>query len=115
MKTNFWQKMNVTGGEWKGLHGDGVDRRGNVHIVANSKTIAILNKNESANAQIIATAPEMAEALIEVLIRREEEYEGLGGPLWDERFSDDYGHLIAILEKAFGRPWAEIKGAYLDE
>lgn len=72
-------------------------------------------KKSKADANILAASREMLTALIERTLQGEKEYENIGGVDWDERFGDDYGHHIAIIESALpGRTWPEIK-ARLEE
>ena len=52
---------------------------------------------------------EMLESLIELLKDTEENYEATEDPLQDERFDDDYGHIVKLIEKITGFLYSEIK------
>lgn len=98
-------KFDFTEGKWKGLHGDGINKKGNIIIYSNDNHIAniIKNKNDSANARLIASAPELLQALIGLLkkIPQMKEYPGLLEIL---NIDDD----IKLIEKALNKPWKEI-------
>jgi hypothetical protein len=53
--------------KWKGLHGDGVDKRGNSHIYSEKGehiAVIIKGKNSLKNSNRVAAIPEMEDALI---------------------------------------------------
>ena len=60
---------------------------------------------------LIKVAPEILAALIEIIIDTEQHYKATEDPLQDERFEDDYGHVIKLIEKADykNRTWLELK------
>lgn len=64
-----------------------------------------------ANAHLIAVVPELLVALIEIIINTEQHYEATEDPLTDERFEDDYGYMVKIIEKTDykNRTWSELK------
>ena len=100
-------KLEITPGPWLNQ-----DRFNTVYTTSNPKegtglTIALFkdsnqcNKSQvKPNADLIAAAPEMLEALIEWCFYGEEHY----GP------SKRFKHTVYLIEKATGKTWDEIKG-----
>ena len=71
--------------------------------------ISTLNFDEARKLKkILDDKNEMLEALIDMLVDAENIYITTA-PLGDERFDDDYGHIVEIIEKANGKKWEEIK------
>jgi hypothetical protein len=91
----------------KGLHREGIDKRGNIHIVSeNGETIAIILKNKEnlKYSRLIAQAPEMLEALIESVIEAKKCME-IPYHLPDEEKVDKWKKFI---EKATGLTIEEV-------
>lgn len=105
MSKSIIEKLGITPGPWKGLHGDGIDRRCNKHIYATEPfgQICIIDKtvDDLANSRIIAAAPEMLEALI--MLKTSCEHD------WPSVFKNITREII---QKATGKTWAEIKELY---
>jgi len=102
------EKLGITPGPWKGLHGGGIDKRCNKHIVSTNPLygqICILYKtiNDTANSLLIASAPEMLEALIR-RVQTDYIYVQCGEIDFRDIESD-----VNIIEKATGKSWEEIK------
>ncbi len=103
MSKSIIEKLGITPGPWKGLHGGGVDKRGIKKVYSmNGKSICSVTKNkkDTANTELISTAPEMLEALIDVCLDLEESCSGRA------EIEDKYDPII---QKATGKSWEEIK------
>jgi hypothetical protein len=110
------EKLGITPGPWEIYPGGNFMKVGNSEWVKNHESLAgavcdiddwddktghaIKNKKVVPNAQLIATAPEMLEALIELCVDLEESCTGRS------EIEDKYE---PILQKATGKTWTEIK------
>ncbi len=91
------EKLGITGSPWNGVHGEGTGVKGHSILSRKeSKRICVTRKKE--DALLIAAAPELLKALIEVL----EMYESDGFP--DVSFLYD-----KLFQKATGKSWKQIK------
>lgn len=98
MNNKLFEKLGITPGPWvsgESLSGNkGVVVGGNMLCTAPPEWIV---KERNANIQLIATSPELLEALIKSQIHDEAVFGG-----------NDYDYQI-IIEKATGKTWQEIK------
>ena len=110
------EKLGITPGPWKGLHGEGIYRRGNKRIISDWVDIAILikSKHDTSNAQLIAAAPQLftdevdnKEDAHKAMIELEKELPDL------HRVFNLLGNIVARsangAEKATGKSWQEIQ------
>lgn len=108
------KKLKHTPGPWKGLHGDGVDKRGNVHILSEYGRIAILKKSEKqhANARLIAAAPEMLEAFIKTYKEFERISKHKDTSLKDVVYLNG---VLAVLDSYFEKPFEKATGGKIED
>jgi hypothetical protein len=103
-------KFDYTEGKWKGLHGDGINKKGNIVIYSNDNHIAniIKNKNDSANARLIASAPELLKALINANIALSKLYTMYYEETNSMPYIKELPEIENLIEKASGKSWKEI-------
>jgi hypothetical protein len=94
-------KLGITPGPWEwnglaGIHGSDVEctRCANVYVEGE---IELSQEEADANARLIAAAPEMLHALINIGL-----YDAL-------RHEQDRNKIEYVIEKATGRTWQELK------
>lgn len=107
MNNRFWQhpEINVTSGPFSVKISDGckiADEKGSTILAMHYINLRGRKDTNEVHrtAHLIATAPEAMEEWI-AFIYHEEKSHVYCCPLGDERFADDYGHIIAMIERTF--------------
>lgn len=91
----------------KGVHGDGIDKRGNAHLISGSNRVAIITKGCERVIPVLEASREMLIALIEGAIEMNKWFGGLHEVIY-------CGHIKAIESALPGKTWPEIR-ARLEE
>lgn len=113
MEKSFIEKLGISDGPWQAITDNRIDKRGNPHIIGKYEKIAIVKKavNDRENADLLAAAPAMLEALICGVIALDSEMSGM---IWENvQFDKDnlnaLRKMIDAIESATGKTWEEIR------
>ncbi len=105
MKESIIEKLGITPGQWKAEHNPHLGH----HVFESGKYIPIASHISRNDILLIASAPEMLEALIDSVMIAVEIEQALGNHLSEFKEDMKSDKRIQAIEKATGKSWEEIK------